>query len=184
MKAATSTFTTNLQFFQRTNMKNVVSKLGLTAPTRGQVLVTTVVEGVRSLVVPKYFISYEWDSWTDHRNVLMELKASLERRNAQVFIDSGEIRTGDDLMTRIGGALLETTPMILLITAKYQEKCENPNSWIGHETSAALENGIAVIPLTVDDYTPEKTPRLSKTFVTNDLGLSLESFRYLLVWVV
>ena len=121
-------------------MKNVVSKLGLTAPTRGQVLVTTVVEGVRrsktfatndlglslegvrSLVVPKYFISYEWDSWTDHRNVLMELKASLERRNAQVFIDSGEIRTGDDLMTRIGGALLETTHMILLITAKYQEK--------------------------------------------------------------
>ena len=44
IKAATSNFTTNLYFFQWTQMKNSVSQLSLTAPTIGEALVTTLTD--------------------------------------------------------------------------------------------------------------------------------------------
>ena len=128
-----ATGVTKIEFIQRSRQPSIQKLVAtrdpkLSAPDVEQVLVlvtteegltrnryfpTNTIDGlskesIQSLVVQRYFIWYEHDSWKGHRNVLDQLVATLEESGSIVFIDSKDISTGD-LMTRIGDALLKTT---------------------------------------------------------------------------
>src|SRR5215472_16872524 len=104
------------------------------------------------------FLSYRHEEAATHARLLQEaLHNRLPR--AQVFIDKDFIKPGTDFSVAIRSKIRSCTVLVALIGSKWatltdeegHRRLDNPNDWVRFEVQAALERGVRVIPVLVND---------------------------------
>ena len=117
----------------------------------------------KSLSMSMIFISYRRKDCTPEAIALAE---RLSRHHpGQVFLDVFEMLPGDEVDAKIKAHLQQCRVLLALIGPSWQNvRLHDDDDWVRHEIVFALEQGVRVVPVLIDD-----APKLERRFLPKAL---------------
>lgn len=109
------------------------------------------------LLKPKVFLSYARDD-AETAHALFE---ELQRHDLSSFVDTVEIRTGERFPERLTKAIRESDAFIALLSHRYAE-----SSWCQAELHHAHAFRKLILPIVLDDSTPQDLPDPARSVLT------------------
>ena len=88
--------------------------------------------GQGSILVPKVFLSYSWDS-EDHKHWVKEFATRLRADGIDVTLDQWETVHGDQLATFMESAIRESQFVLIVCTPSYKVRSEQREGGVGYE---------------------------------------------------
>ncbi len=125
--------------------------------------------------MPEIYISYRWSDEPEIAGRLYD-RMSAHLGKETVFIDTQDIRAGQDYVQKINEEVLRSRILLVVIGKGWLDardgagnrKIDRPQDSLRHEISTALSRDILVVPVMVNDATvpkPEDLPQTLRSLV-------------------